>query len=145
MIVPESLRRLPASWSDPGAPASEYCGHGRHLLRKIWHTARRSEQDDGCGSGAYSRHWPLPRRRFGNPHRPEWARSNEHPRRMLSIQYFWYGFLIKNEIVQPIPRVFEPLAFVNDDRVELLVTSIYNLNEAMYEKMVMWLIKLIAV
>jgi len=63
---------------------------------------------------------------------------------MFSIQYFWYGFLIKNEIVQRLPRVIEPLAFVNDDRVELLVTSIFNLNEAMYEKMVMWLIQLIA-
>jgi hypothetical protein len=28
MVVPEPLRRLPASWSDPGVPASEYCGHG---------------------------------------------------------------------------------------------------------------------
>jgi hypothetical protein len=143
MVVPEPFRRLPASWSDPGAPASEYCGHGTFCAKfgiqleevsKMIAVDREPTLDTGRFQGDD----------LGDPHRPEWARSNEHPRRMFSIQYFWYGFLIKNEIVQRLPRVFEPLAFVNDDRVELLVTSIYNLNEAMYEKMVMWLIKLIA-
>jgi hypothetical protein len=52
--------------------------------------------------------------------------------------------LTKNEIVQRLPRIIEHPAFANDDRVESLVTSIYNLNEAMYEKMIMWLIKPIA-
>jgi hypothetical protein len=60
---------------------------------------------------------------------------------MFSIQDFWHGFLIKNEIVQRLQRIIEPLDFANDDRIESLVTSIYILNEAMYEKMVMWLIK----
>jgi hypothetical protein len=123
MIVPESLRRLLANWSDPGAPASEYCGHGGTFCAKFG-----IQLEEVSKMMAVDREPTLDTSRFqgddlGYPHRLERARSNEHPRRMFSIQYFWYGFLIKNETIQQLPRVFEPLAFVNDDRVELLVNQ----------------------
>lgn len=70
MIVPESLRRLPASQSDPDAPASEYGGYDTFCAKfsKMMAVDPEPTLDTGCIQGDD----------LGDLHCLAWARSSKH-------------------------------------------------------------------
>jgi hypothetical protein len=70
MIVPESIRRLPASQSDPDAPASEYGGYDTFCAKfsKMMAVDPEPTLDTGCTQGDD----------LGDLHCLAWARSSKH-------------------------------------------------------------------
>jgi hypothetical protein len=132
VLVPEHIRRLPDSWTNPTEPLPQYyayldfCKKFEIQLDAVNKRAVKAALDND-----------LVPNDPGCLHYPPWARPDALLKHMYNIQVFWHGPLDDAEIEQRLPRIVQK----SPGDVKRRIAAILSRNERIFEKTITKLIK----